>query len=161
MTSTDNDKSCQSERHNIFKQGKGTLPRRLRADIRTTRPSYGSVTAPTIPASTPAMAAPLFDPAMIQPQKPSLRIRAINAGVLVREVICGSISPIYSLTPRTARITPAAVALGTLLSFSPERIGSSPPSEVSVSTFASLHGLKLGVAAWKSCTPDAGTAKVS
>src|SRR5258708_17438200 len=53
------------------------------------------------------------------------------------------------------------MAHGTVLSFSPEMISSGPRSGFSLSTFASVHGLKLAVAAWNSGTPDAGTAKVS
>ncbi len=46
-------------------------------------------------------------------------------------------------------------------SFSPERISSGPRSGFSVSTFTSVQGLRLAVAAWKSGAPDAGTANVS
>src|SRR5712691_2635635 len=53
-----------------------------------------------------------------------------------------------------------AIAHGTVLSFSPETINSGPRSGFSVLTLASVHGFTLAVAAWKSGTPDAGTAKV-
>jgi hypothetical protein len=53
-----------------------------------------------------------------------------------------------------------AIAQGTVLSFSPEMISSGPRSGFFVSTFASVHGLRLAVAAWKRGAPDAGTAKV-
>src|SRR6184192_1269259 len=49
------------------------------------------------------------------------------------------------------------MAQGTVLSFSPEMISSGPRSGFSVSTFASVQGLRLAVAAWKSGAPDAGT----
>src|ERR1700730_13878878 len=42
------------------------------------------------------------------------------------------------------------MAHGTVLSFSPEMIRSGPRSGFSVSTFASVHGFRLAVAAWKS-----------
>jgi hypothetical protein len=50
---------------------------------------------------------------------------------------------------------------GTVWSFSPERISSGPRSALSVSTFASVHGLKFAVAAWNSGAPGAGTAYAS
>jgi hypothetical protein len=53
------------------------------------------------------------------------------------------------------------IAQGTVWSFSPERISSGPRSAFSVSTFTSVQGLRLAVAAWKSGAPEAGTAKVS
>src|SRR3954465_4148278 len=48
----------------------------------------------------------------------------------------------------------SAIAHGTVLSFSPEMISSGPRSGFSVSTFASVHGFRLAVAAWKSGTPE-------
>ena len=54
-----------------------------------------------------------------------------------------------------------AIDQGTVLSFSPEMIRSGPRSGLSLSTCASVHGLRLAVAAWKSGAPDAGTAKSS
>jgi hypothetical protein len=53
-----------------------------------------------------------------------------------------------------------AIAHGTVWSFSPEMISSGPRSGFSLSTLASVHGLRLAVAAWKSGAPDAGTAYV-
>ena len=53
------------------------------------------------------------------------------------------------------------IAHGTVWSFSPEISRSGPRSGFSVSTFASVHGLKLAVAAWKSGAPGAGTANSS
>src|SRR6267143_862076 len=53
-----------------------------------------------------------------------------------------------------------AIAQGTVLSFSPEMISTGPRPSFSTSTLASVHGLRLAVAAWKSGTPEAGTAKV-
>ena len=52
----------------------------------------------------------------------------------------------------------SAMAHGTVLSFSPEMISSGPRSGFSVSTFASVHGLRLAAAAWNSGSPGAGTA---
>ncbi len=43
----------------------------------------------------------------------------------------------------------------------PETISSGPRSGFFVSTFASVYGFRFAVAAWKSGTPDPGTAKVS
>src|SRR5205085_5976608 len=54
-----------------------------------------------------------------------------------------------------------AIAQGTVWSLSPEMISSGPRSGFLLSTFASVQGLRLAVAAWKRGTPDAGTAKVS
>ena len=51
-----------------------------------------------------------------------------------------------------------AIAHGTVWSFSPEMISSGPRSGFLVLTFASVHGLRLAVAAWKSGAPGAGTA---
>ena len=49
---------------------------------------------------------------------------------------------------------------GTVLSSSPEMISSGPRSGFSVSTLASVRGLRLAVAAWNSGAPEAGTAYV-
>jgi hypothetical protein len=49
----------------------------------------------------------------------------------------------------------------TVWSFSPEMISSGPRSGFVLFTFTSVHGFRLAVAAWKSGTPAAGTAKVS
>ena len=54
-----------------------------------------------------------------------------------------------------------AIDQGTVWSFSPEMIRSGPRSGFLLSTFASVHGLRFAVAAWKSGAPGAGTAKVS
>src|SRR5207249_8997180 len=51
----------------------------------------------------------------------------------------------------------SAIAHGTVLSFSPSLISSGPRAAFSVSTFASVQGFRLAVAAWKSGAPDAGT----
>jgi len=53
------------------------------------------------------------------------------------------------------------MAHGTVLSFSPEMISSGPRSGFLLLTLASVHGLRLAVAAWKSGAPGAGTAKAS
>ncbi|MDB5944295.1 MAG: hypothetical protein JWQ13_3861 [Ramlibacter sp.] len=69
-----------------------------------------------------------------------------------------------SVTPslrRWRRNDALAIAQGTVLSFSPEMISSGPRCGLSVSTFASVQGLRLADAAWKSGAPEAGTAKVS
>jgi hypothetical protein len=50
---------------------------------------------------------------------------------------------------------------GAVLSLSPEMISIGPRPGLCVSTLASDHGLKFAAAAWKSGTPEAGTAKVS
>ena len=50
------------------------------------------------------------------------------------------------------------MARGTVWSLSPEMISSGPRSAFSVSTFASVHGLRFAVAAWNSGAPAAGTA---
>jgi hypothetical protein len=54
-----------------------------------------------------------------------------------------------------------AIDHGTVLSFSPEMISRGPRSGFSLSTLASVHGLRFAVAAWKSGAPEAGTAKSS
>lgn len=54
-----------------------------------------------------------------------------------------------------------AIDYGTVWSSSPSMIRSGPRSGFFVSTFASVHGLKLAAAAWKSGLPGAGTANVS
>src|SRR2546428_5176564 len=62
-----------------------------------------------------------------------------------------------SVTPsfRCWRLNDAfAIAQGTVLSFSPEMTSSGPRFGFSVSTCASVHGLRLAVAAWKSGAPD-------
>jgi len=53
------------------------------------------------------------------------------------------------------------IAHGTVWSFSPEMSRSGPRSGFLVSTFASVHGLRFAVAAWKIGAPGAGTAKDS
>src|SRR5690348_13753055 len=53
------------------------------------------------------------------------------------------------------------IARGTVLSFSPETISIGPRPGLTLLTFASVQGLKLAAAAWKTCDPGAGTAKVS
>src|SRR6266851_6919842 len=53
-----------------------------------------------------------------------------------------------------------AIAGGAVLSLAPEMINMGPRCGLSVSTFASVHGFRLAVAAWKIGTPDAGTTKV-
>ena len=54
-----------------------------------------------------------------------------------------------------------AIAHGTVWSISPEMIRSGPRSGLSVSTLASVHGLRFAAAAWKIGSPGAGTAYVS
>jgi hypothetical protein len=53
------------------------------------------------------------------------------------------------------------MARGTVWSFSPETISNGPRSGFSVSTLASVQGLRLAVAAWNSGAPEAGTAYAS
>src|SRR5216683_5557774 len=53
-----------------------------------------------------------------------------------------------------------AIAHGAVLSFSPDVINRGPRSGFSISTFASVQGLRLAVAAWNNGAPDAGTANV-
>src|SRR3954471_22468191 len=50
---------------------------------------------------------------------------------------------------------------GTVLSFSPEMSSSGPRSGFLLLTFASVHGLRLAVAAWNSGAPEAATWDVS
>src|SRR4051794_6414785 len=50
------------------------------------------------------------------------------------------------------------MAGGTVLSFSPETISIGPRSGFRLSALASVHALRLAVAAWKIGVPDAGTA---
>src|SRR5260370_41939914 len=52
----------------------------------------------------------------------------------------------------------SAIAHGAVLSFSPDVINKGPRSGFSTSTFASVHGLTLAVAAWINGAPDAGHA---
>ncbi|CAM5226372.1 hypothetical protein SMICM304S_09243 [Streptomyces microflavus] len=54
-----------------------------------------------------------------------------------------------------------AMAQGTVLSFSPEMTSRGPRPGWAVSTLASVRGLMLAVAAWKSGAPGAGTAYVA
>ena len=68
------------------------------------------------------------------------------------------------MTPsfRFCRLNEAlAIARGTVWSFVPEMISSGPRSGFLVSTFASVQGLRLAVAAWKSGAPGAGTENCS
>ena len=50
---------------------------------------------------------------------------------------------------------------GTVWSLPPPMNSIGPRRGFSVSTFASVHGLKLAAAAWNRGSPGAGTAKVS
>ncbi len=51
-----------------------------------------------------------------------------------------------------------AIAHGTVWSFSPSMMSNGPRSGFFDFTLASVHGLKFAVAAWKSGTPEPGTA---
>src|SRR3979490_3115476 len=67
---------------------------------------------------------------------------------------------VISVTPRFSRCFVEAdvgLAHGTVWSFSPEMISSGPRSGFFVSTFASVQGLMLAAAAWKSGTPAVRT----
>jgi hypothetical protein len=51
-----------------------------------------------------------------------------------------------------------AIAQGTVWSFSPEMINRGPRSGFFVSTLASLQGFRFAAAAWKTGSPEPGTA---
>ena len=53
-----------------------------------------------------------------------------------------------------------AIAHGAAWSLSAEMISSGPRSGFSLSTFASVQGLRLAAAAWKSGAPEPGTEKL-
>ena len=53
------------------------------------------------------------------------------------------------------------MAHGTVWSSSPSMMSSGPRPGFLVSTFASVHGFRLALAAWNSVTPEPGTAKVA